>query len=129
MPADWGQILRVPLAGFLGFAETGRTATEPQSVFLADKTRERRRATSLIPFLLAVARTEALLYHAEVERGRGARPGLAPTLAPLTQTLLSRQPSASPAPDPAGELPVELTNCSSHGPDPPLWTLLPGLVT
>lgn len=28
VPADWGQILRVPLAGFLGFAETGRTATE-----------------------------------------------------------------------------------------------------
>lgn len=72
MPADWGQILRVPLAGFLGFAETGRTATEPQAVFLGDKIRERRRATSLIPFLLAVARTEALLYHAEVERGEHA---------------------------------------------------------
>lgn len=81
VPADWGQILRVPLAGFLGFAETGRTATEPQSVSFADKTTKLRRATSLIPSLLVVARTEALLYHAEVERGEHA-PGWPPSLVP-----------------------------------------------
>lgn len=50
--------------------------------FFADKTRERRGATAPILSLLPVARTEDLLYHAEVER-RGGRPGLAPTLASL----------------------------------------------
>lgn len=58
----------------------------------------------------------------------GRAPRAKPRLSPLTLPLLSQQPSASPVPDPAGELP-RITNCSSQGPDPPLWTQLPGPVT
>ena len=77
-----------------------------QSVSLADKTREHREATTLIPSLLAVTRTEALWYHAGMER-RGGRPSLDLLHCPFFPSNPWQPPPTPrrPVPDPAGELP------------------------
>ena len=106
----------------------GQRGTPPSKyVSLADKTRECRGATSLIPSLLPVTRTEAFWYHAGVER-RGGSPGPAPALDLLRCPFFPsnpRPPPPIPAPDPAGELPcitvaptarIRPSGCSSQGP-------------
>lgn len=65
-------------------------------VSLADRTRQRRGATALIPSRLAVAKTEVLLYHAEVG-WRGGRLGPAPALALLRCAFFPSNPLPSHA--------------------------------
>ena len=90
-------------------------------VSLADKTGERRGATTLIPSLLAITRTEALWYHAGMEWS-GGHPGPGPP----SLSLLSQQPLAPPSAWPSWR--TALYNCSSHSPDLPLWVQLSGPV-